>query len=122
MSSNVSNESSRFTSLNENDPLHVFLRSQHECIRGNVDEFYTWLVKSEYIDSMTTLKEAVSKDDYLNNNMKRGCGGSGLKAFQLSTFKQVVQEYVEEDNGDTNNEKRVISPSRSVQQVCLYCM
>ena len=118
MSSNVSNESSK----NENGPLLVFLRSQHECIRGNVDEFYTWLVKSEYIDSMTTLKKAVSEDDYLNNNMKSGCGGAGVNSFKLSTFKRVVQEYVEEDNGDTNNEKRVISPSRSVQQVCLYCM
>ena len=116
MSSKVSNAPSRFTSLNENDPLLVFLRSQHQCIRGNVVEFYIWLVKSEYIDSMTTLKEAVSEDDYLNNEMKVGNGSSGLQSFKRKAFQRAVQEYVEEDNGDTNNEKR------AVQQVCLYCV
>ena len=86
--------------LNENDPLLVFLRSQHQCIKGSVDEFYTWLVNSEDIDSMMALKEAVSDDDYLNNKMKRGCGGSGLKGFKLSTFKRVVLEYEDTTTDD----------------------
>ena len=46
------------TTLNENDPLLIFLRSQESYIKGSLDKFYTWLV-SEDIDSMAALKEAV---------------------------------------------------------------
>jgi len=97
--------------LNENDPLLIFLRSQHQCIKGSVDEFYTWLVNSEDIDSMVALKEAVCEDDYLNNKVKRGCGGSGLKGFKLSTFKRVVLEY--EDNHTTPDNDENKTPAAS---------
>jgi len=58
--SSVNNESKAPKALstvdkNENDPLLNFLRSQHTCIKGSVEEFYTWLVESEDIDSMTAL-------------------------------------------------------------------
>jgi len=99
--SNASKAYSNFT-LNENDPLLIFLRSQASCIKGSVDEFYTWLVKSEDIDSMIALKEAVNEDDYLNNKMKRGCGGSGLKGFKLPTFKRAISEYFN-DESDTKS-------------------
>jgi len=115
MSSNVSNAPSSFTSLNENDPLLVFLRSQKQCIKGSVDEFYLWLVKYENIESMMALKEAVSDDDYLNDTMRIGDRSYGVKGFKLSTFKRVVLDYVEEDNGDTSKKK-------AVHQVCLYCV
>ena len=101
--------------VNENDPLLIFLRSHHQCIKGSVDEFYVWLVKYENIESMMALKEAVSDDDYLNDTMRIGDRSYGVKGFKLSTFKRVVQDYVEEDNGDTNKK-------RAVQQVCLYCV
>jgi len=81
--------------MNENDPLLVFLRSQHTCIRGSVDDFYTWLVKSEYIDSMTALKEAVCDDDYYNDTMKVGSGSSGIKVFKRKVFKRALSEYEE---------------------------
>jgi len=80
---------SRFA-LDENDPLLIFLRSQESCIKGSVDEFYTWLVKSEDIDSMTALKEAVCDDNYLNNTMKKGNGSSGLKGFKRDVFQSAV--------------------------------
>ena len=116
MSSKVSNAPSPFTSLNENDPLLVFLRSQESCIKGSVDEFYTWLIESEDIDSMMALKDAVSDTNYLNNTMKKGNGISGLKGFKREVFQSAVQEYVEEDNGDTNNEKRIISQVIEMQK------
>ena len=108
--------------LNENDPLLIFLRSQASCIKGSVDEFYTWLVNSEDIDSMLALNEAVSEDDYLNNKLKRGCGGSGLKGFKLSTFKRVVLEY--EDNHATppiNDESKVPAASTNEPPEELVC-
>jgi len=79
--------------MNENDPLLIFLRSQHACIRGSVDDFYSWLVKSEYIDSMAALKEAVSDNDYYNDTMKVGSGSSGIKAFKRKVFKRALSEY-----------------------------
>jgi len=88
--------------VGENDPLLIFLRSQASCIKGSVDEFYTWLVKSEDIDSMTSLKEAVSEEEYLNNKMKKGNGSSGVKGFKLKPFQRAVQEYFN-DESDTNS-------------------
>jgi len=101
--SNVSKTYSNFT-LNENDPLLVFLRAQHQCMKGSVDEFYIWLVKSEDIDSMSALKEAVSDDDYLNDSMKVGNGSSGLKGFKRKTFQRAVLEY-----DDTTPTKTLLS-------------
>ncbi|KAL7533785.1 hypothetical protein ACHAXR_005447, partial [Thalassiosira sp. AJA248-18] len=85
---------SSFT-LNENDPLLLFLRSQKQCIKGSVDEFYIWLVKSEDIDSMQALKEAVADDDYLNDSLKIGNGSCGLKGFKRKAFQRAVSEYEE---------------------------
>lgn len=79
--------------LNENDPLLMFLRSQHQCFKGNIEEFYIWLVKSEDIDSMSTLKEAVSDSEYLSDSMRVGCGTSGLKGFKQRVFQRAVMEY-----------------------------
>ena len=74
----MSKTHSSFT-LNENDPMLIFLRASSNCIKGSVEEFYIWLIKSEDIDSMAALKEAVTDDDYLNDIMKVGNGSSGLK-------------------------------------------
>ena len=79
--------------VDENDPLFIFLRSQKSCIKGSVDEFYTWLVTSEDIDSITALKEAVCDDNYLNNTMRIGDGSSGLKGFKRGILKLAVSEY-----------------------------
>jgi len=79
--------------LIENDPLLIFLQSQHQCIKGSVDEFYTWLVKSEDIDSMIALQEAVNEDEYLNTKIKNGNGSSGLKGFKVPPFKRAVLAY-----------------------------
>jgi len=76
-----------------NDPLLIFLQSQHQCIKGSVDEFYTWLVKSEDIDSMIALQEAVNEDEYLNTKIKNGNGSSGLKGFKIPPFKRAVLAY-----------------------------
>lgn len=92
--SNASKTQYSNLTLNENDPLLVFLRSQHQCIKGDVGQFYVWLVKSEDIDSMTALKEAVSDEDYLNDNMKVGNGSSGLKGFKRKAFQRAVNDYV----------------------------
>ena len=113
--SNTSKALSTFE-LNEIDPLLVFLRSQESCIKGSVDEFYTWLVNSEDIDSMMALKEAVCEDDYLNNKMKRGCGGSGLKGFKLSTFKRAVLEYDNHTTADNVESKVPAASSTSLNE------
>ena len=96
--SSTSNAPSCSSTLNENDPLLMFLRSQHQCIKGNIEEFYIWLVKSEDIDSMSALKEAVSDDEYLADSMKVGCGTSGLKGFKRKAFQRAVMEYNEVTN------------------------
>ena len=78
--------------LNENDPLLIFLRSQESCIKGSVDEFYSWLVKSEDIDTIAALKEAMDEDEYLNI-IKVGGGGSSVKGFKMLPFKRAVLAY-----------------------------
>ena len=82
----------------ENDPLLIFLQSQHQCIKGGVDDFYDWLVKSEDIDSMIALKEAVNEDEYLNTKLKKGNGSSGLKGFKIPPFKRAVLEYFDDES------------------------
>jgi len=86
------NDRTSFT-LNENDPLLIFLRSQQSCIKGNVDEFYIWLVKYENIESMMALKEAVSDDDYLNDTMRIGDKSYGVKGFKLKAFRCAILEH-----------------------------
>jgi len=95
--SNASKAYSSFT-LNENDPLLIFLRSQESCIKGSVDEFYTWLVKSEDIDSMLALKEAVNEDDYLNDMKVGDGGGSGIKGFKRKAFLRAISEYFDDES------------------------
>jgi len=99
--SNISKAYSSFT-LNEDDPLLIFLRSQASCIKGSVDEFYTWLVKSEDIDSMIALKEAVNEDDYLNDMKVGDGGGSGIKGFKRKAFLRAISEYFD-DESDTKS-------------------
>ena len=81
--------------VSEDDPLLTFLRSQSACIKGSVDDYYNWLVKSEDIDTIDALKEAAQDDDYLNETMKNGSGRSGLKGFKRKPFQRAVAEYVE---------------------------
>ena len=99
------NDRTSFT-LNENDPLLIFLRSQQSCIKGSVDEFYTWLVNSEDIDSMTALKDAVTEDDYLNDMKVGDGGGSGIKGFKRKTFLRAISEYFD-DKSDTKSTAEV---------------
>jgi len=87
--------------MNENDPLLIFLRSQQSCIKGSVDEFYTWLVKSEEIDSMTVLKEAMSDDEYLNDMKIGDGGGSGIKGFKRKAFRRAILEYFNDESDTT---------------------
>ena len=111
--SSTSKTSSNFT-LNEKDPLLVFLRSQHQCIKGSVDEFYIWLVKSEDIDSIGALKEAVSDDEYLEDAMKVGCGSSGLKGFKRRAFQRAVLEYHEDQAEILSTKHNDSSPLRGM--------
>lgn len=99
--SNVSKTTYSTFTLNENDPLLIFLRLQQTSIKGSVDEFYTWLVKSEDIDTMVALKEAVSDEDYLNDSMKHGNGVCGLKGFKRKAFQRAVSEYEEPEASAT---------------------
>jgi len=101
--SNISKAYSNFT-LNENDPLLIFLRSQASCIKGSVDEFYTWLVKSEDIDSMLALKEAVNEDDYLNDMKVGDGGGSGIKGFKRKAFLRAISDYFNDESDTKSSE------------------
>ena len=109
--SNTSKAYSSFT-LDENDPLLIFLRSQESCIKGSVDEFYTWLVKSEDIDSMKALKEAVNEDEYLNDMKVGDGGGSGIKGFKRKAFLRAISEYF----NDKSNTKSTVEVHQSLPQ------
>ncbi|KAL7500822.1 hypothetical protein ACHAWT_008998 [Skeletonema menzelii] len=78
-----------------NDQLFSFLKSQHQCIKGSVEDFYNWLVKSEDIDSIAALKEAVIDEEYLNETIKIGNGESGVKGFKRKVFQRAVLDYQE---------------------------
>jgi len=111
--------------LDENDPLLIFLRSQQSCIKGNVDEFYIWLVKYENIESMMALKEAVSDDDYLNDTMRIGDRSYGVKGFKLKAFRCAILEY--EHNKTVQRESKASSatsepPEELVCPISLHLM
>ena len=78
-----------------NGQLHSFLKSQHHCIKGSVEDFHNWLVKSEDIDSIAALKEAVIDEEYLNETIKLGNGESGVKGFKRKVFQRAVLDYQE---------------------------
>ena len=78
-----------------NDQLFSFLKSQQQCIKGSVEDFYNWLVKSEDIDSIAALKEAVIDEEYLNETIKVGSGESGVKGFKRKVFQRAVLDYQE---------------------------
>ncbi|KAL9179103.1 hypothetical protein ACHAXT_000145 [Thalassiosira profunda] len=98
----ISLDYSNFTP-DENDPLLVFLRSQSACIKGNVDEFFVWLVKSEDVDSMSALKEAVSDANYLET-LKEGNGRCGVKGFKRAAFLRAVTEYEDVEPQKSSND------------------
>jgi len=79
----------------KNDQLFSFLKSQQQCIKGSVEDFYNWLVKSEDIDSIAALKEAVVDEEYLNETIKIGNGESGVKGFKRKVFQRAVLDYQE---------------------------
>eukprot|EP00577_Skeletonema_sp_RCC1716_P004235 CAMPEP_0113406952 /NCGR_PEP_ID=MMETSP0013_2-20120614/19790_1 /TAXON_ID=2843 ORGANISM="Skeletonema costatum, Strain 1716" /NCGR_SAMPLE_ID=MMETSP0013_2 /ASSEMBLY_ACC=CAM_ASM_000158 /LENGTH=1333 /DNA_ID=CAMNT_0000292841 /DNA_START=71 /DNA_END=4069 /DNA_ORIENTATION=- /assembly_acc=CAM_ASM_000158 len=78
-----------------NDQLLTFLKSQQQCIKGSVEDFCNWLVKSEDIDSIAALKEAVVDEEYLNETIKVGNGESGVKGFKRKVFQRAVLDYQE---------------------------
>ena len=78
---------------NEDIPLLAFLRSQQACIKGSVDDFHDWLIKSEDIDTMESLKEAVQDDGYLNEIMKAGDGVNRIKGYKRGPFRRAVLEH-----------------------------
>jgi len=82
-------------SLPENDSLLKCLREQQACIKGSAEEFFMWLVKSEDIDTIAALKEAVSDEDYLAESMKNGNGVCGVKGFKRKAFQRAVMDYRE---------------------------
>ncbi|KAL7447035.1 hypothetical protein ACHAXM_011567 [Skeletonema potamos] len=79
----------------KNDQLLSFLKSQQQCIKGSVEDFHIWLVKSEDIDSIAALKEAVVDEEYLNETIKLGNGESGVKGFKRKAFQRAVLDYQE---------------------------
>ena len=70
-----------------------FLHEQETCIKGDVNEFFKWLV-SEDIDSIHSLKEAVSDEEYLRVCLQIGNGDVGLKGFKRNTFQRAVAKFV----------------------------
>ena len=82
------------SSAADGDSLLAFLRSQHMFIIGSVDKYYAWLI-SEHIDSIATLKEAMSDDRYFHEFMKVGCGSSGLVDYKRLAFRRAVEEHRE---------------------------
>jgi len=71
--------------------LFKFLESQQDCITGSAAKFGAW-IKSQGIDSMTDLKDAVGNNSYLNK-MVDGKGGNALKFFKCDAFKLAVSEF-----------------------------
>ena len=105
--------------LKEDDPLLAFLRSQQTCIKGSADEFYNWLVESEDIVTMDSLKEAVQDNDYLDMKMKAGNGVNGIKGYKRGPFRRAVLEHSglcsqpsssSEDNTDSGPPSELVCP------------
>lgn len=71
--------------------LFKFLESQQDCIKGSANEFGTW-IKSEGIDSISDLKDAVCNEFYLKT-MINGNGSCGLMLFKSVAFKLAVSNY-----------------------------
>jgi len=117
---NDRNNTSNFT-VDANDPLFIFLRSQDQCIKGSVDEFYTWLVTSEDIDSIMALKEAVCDDNYLNKTMRVGDGNSGLKGFKREVFKLAVSEYEDSKSSEVDAREKASNSNPSEPPEELVC-
>lgn len=71
--------------------LFKFLESQQDCITGSAAKFGAW-IKSQGIDSMSDLKDAVGNNSSLNKMIK-GEGGNALKFFKRGAFKLAVSEF-----------------------------
>jgi len=86
---------SLFQYPSHNELLH-FLQSEEvsKCIKGGAADFCRWLIESQEITSLIDLSEAVSEDEYLNDDLRLGLGLVGLKVFKLKTFRRLVLEEV----------------------------
>mmetsp|Transcript_29124 Transcript_29124/g.66315 ORF Transcript_29124/g.66315 Transcript_29124/m.66315 type:complete len:825 (+) Transcript_29124:404-2878(+) len=109
----------------EDNPLLAFLRSQKACIKGSVDDFHEWLIKSEDIDTMESLKEAVQDDVYLDEKMKAGDGVNGIKGYKRGSFRRAVlghSDKCSQPSNSTEYNTTVEPPSELVCPIGLELM
>ena len=128
---------SSLSSLQEDglELLLDFLHEQEACIKGDVNEFFKWLL-SEDIDTIYSLKEAVSDEEYLRVCLQVGNGAVGLKGFKRNTFqravtsfyRQIPKEYASPTSHRPSlvpSPMRTVSPAQDTQYVEhpneLYC-
>lgn len=82
----LSNPTSFYTASQEvhhgSIDLLEFLKSQKSCLKCTPEDFYNWLM-SQDVNSISSLSEAVSDDDFLTEMQK-----NGIKGFKRSTFKK----------------------------------
>ena len=101
-----------------------FLHDQEACIKGDVNDFFKWLV-SEDIDSMHALKEAVSDEDYLSVCLQVGNGAVGLKGFKRKAFQRAVVIFCFQSPDESKDTFQNMSPAQDTQSMEipkeLYC-
>ena len=101
-----------------------FLHDQETCIKGDVNDFFKWLV-SEDIDSMHALKEAVSDEDYLCVCLQVGNGAVGLKGFKRKAFQRAVVIFCFQSPDVSKDTSQNTSPAQDTQSMEipkeLYC-
>jgi len=76
----------------DSDQLYSFLQSNTWGIKGSVDEFFNWLL-GEDIDSMASLKLAVSDNVNYLTEMMQGSGSCGLKKFTINAFVAAINDH-----------------------------
>jgi len=93
-----------------------FLHEQESCIKGDVNEFFKWLV-SEDIDSMHALKEAVSDEEYLSVCLQVGNGAVSLKGFKRKAFQRAVASFCHQSPDENKLTFQNISPAQDTQSM-----
>jgi hypothetical protein len=82
------------TNANNVHPLLLFLGPQSDCIIGSVNKIYGWL-KSNYFDTISGLKDAVSNNVYLQDLVDQ-CSLSGIEKSSHLEFWLAVRDFLEE--------------------------
>jgi len=84
----------QFDTNSSHKKLLDLVQGASDCIRGDYKQFCIWLIKSEDINSIDDLKEAIMDDDYVRDELQKGNGVVGLKGFKRKSFQRFVASFM----------------------------